>query len=119
LVLTGPIVYRRSGGESETMPSAWDRLALPLVDLAEVWTRPARVDDTDDNDQNDKDDDARSNPPSAAQSRWSRHSREQSNAAAPAPKRTDCRISWPVDGDAHFPGGSGRHRSRLRGPGRH
>jgi len=41
LTLTGPIVYRRSGGEPETMPSAWDRLALPLADVAEVWTRSA------------------------------------------------------------------------------
>ncbi|HEY3670713.1 MAG TPA: hypothetical protein VGN51_07255 [Acidimicrobiia bacterium] len=41
LTLTGTIVFRRAGGEPETMPSAWDRLALPLADVAEVWTRPA------------------------------------------------------------------------------
>jgi LPXTG-motif cell wall-anchored protein len=41
LTLAGPIVFRRAGGEPETMPSAWDRLALPLADVAEVWTRSA------------------------------------------------------------------------------
>ena len=41
LVMAGPIVFRRAGGEPETMPPAWDRLAVPLTDVAEVWTRPA------------------------------------------------------------------------------
>jgi hypothetical protein len=41
LTLAGPIVFRRVGGDPETMPSAWDRLALPLADVAEVWTRSA------------------------------------------------------------------------------
>jgi len=80
LVLTGPIVYRRSGGEPETMPSAWDRLALPLADVAEVWTRPARVDGTEGIDDSDH---ARSDPTSVAQSRASRHTRGPSNAAVP------------------------------------
>jgi len=39
LVLSGPIVFRRAGSEPETMPPAWDRLALPRADVAEVWTR--------------------------------------------------------------------------------
>jgi hypothetical protein len=43
LTLTGPIVFRRAGGETEAMPSVWDRLDLPLADVAEVWTRPAPV----------------------------------------------------------------------------
>jgi hypothetical protein len=39
LTLAGPIVFRRVGAEPETMPAVWDRLTLPLADLAEVWTR--------------------------------------------------------------------------------
>jgi hypothetical protein len=39
LTLAGPIVFRRVGAEPETMPAVWDRLTLPLTDLAEVWTR--------------------------------------------------------------------------------
>jgi hypothetical protein len=43
LVLAGPIVFRRAGGEPETMPPAWDRLSLPRADVAEVWTRSTPV----------------------------------------------------------------------------
>jgi hypothetical protein len=39
LTLAGPIVFRRVGAEPETMPPVWDRLTLPLADVAEVWTR--------------------------------------------------------------------------------
>jgi hypothetical protein len=39
LTLAGPIVFRRVGAEPETMPAVWDRLTLPLSDVAEVWTR--------------------------------------------------------------------------------
>jgi hypothetical protein len=39
LTLAGPIVFRRVGAEPETMPPVWDRLTLPLSDVAEVWTR--------------------------------------------------------------------------------
>jgi len=39
LTLAGPIVFRRVGAEPETMPQVWDRLTLPLSDVAEVWTR--------------------------------------------------------------------------------
>ena len=39
LTLAGPIVFRRVGAEPETMPPVWDRLTLPVSDVAEVWTR--------------------------------------------------------------------------------
>lgn len=44
LVLSGPIVFRRAGGEPESMPPAWDRLAVPRADVAEVWTRSTAAD---------------------------------------------------------------------------
>jgi hypothetical protein len=43
LTLAGPIVFRRVGAEPETMPAVWDRLTLPLADVAEVWTRSTPV----------------------------------------------------------------------------
>jgi len=54
LALGGPIVFRRAGGEPETMPPVWDRLAIPVADVAELWMRstpsthdePAAADDS-------------------------------------------------------------------------
>ncbi len=43
LLLSGPILFRRAGGEPESMPPAWDRLAVPRADVAEVWTRSTAV----------------------------------------------------------------------------
>jgi hypothetical protein len=82
LVLAGPIVFRRSGGESETMPSAWDRLAVPLVDVAEVWTRSARIEPTATHQRGDDTDDTdRTSAAPGRSSRWD--ARETSNAAVP------------------------------------
>lgn len=43
LALGAPIVFQRSGEPRAAMPPAWDRLAVPLSDIAEMWlsSRPA------------------------------------------------------------------------------
>jgi hypothetical protein len=43
LVLGGPIVFRHADGTAKSMPSEWDRLALRLRDVAEIWVRSSRV----------------------------------------------------------------------------
>jgi hypothetical protein len=43
LALGAPIVFQRPGQPRAAMPSAWDRLAVPLGDVAEMWlsSRPS------------------------------------------------------------------------------
>lgn len=43
ITLRGPIVFRRLGADAETMPPEWDRLALSLAEVAEVWARSTPV----------------------------------------------------------------------------
>ena len=38
LVLSAPIAFQRPGEPSSAMPALWDRLAIPLGDVAELWT---------------------------------------------------------------------------------
>ena len=43
IALGGPIVFQRADGVSMTMPPEWDRIALPMSDVAEFWIRAPRT----------------------------------------------------------------------------
>jgi len=93
VTLTGPIVFRRDGGEPETMPAVWDRLALPRAALTEVWTRrapvaaeapgAARPDARGAEDQPEREDAVGDAPAEARPSRSRRHRRRGAHTAVP------------------------------------
>jgi Family of unknown function (DUF6338) len=43
IALGGPIVFQRADGVSMTMPPEWDRIVLPMSDIAELWIRAPRA----------------------------------------------------------------------------